>query len=1074
MIKEIKYNGYTATPSDYECPDGDLATAINFVPEDNGMLKPVMDGEEIGNLPSGEEEDSDHIIYSYKYRLLFVHKNTSYKHLILVKEKYYAGETDFYCQLFWINCENEGYLSDIIADALSGGFSPISIPHSYTCEDGKSISVSAIGNTLIVTGAKDGLMHYVLWKDSAYKYLGTHLPEIYLSFSLKGEVDYKAPSNNFSFDNSTLHLQDPERIRESYYLQIISYAARKISDAVMGFVAEKVKDIKDGGYFIHPFFVRYALRLYDGSLSMHSAPILMNPCTTCNPFVYASSATEEWVKVVAMFVKTELECKLLNGISDMADLSNWEDIITSVDIFVSNQMIPYNQDGDIEQLEVTTSAGSASSSTSGRTGRISGLANNRSTLVRDSVFIGSFDGTNYAQFRYTHIYGWYPRSRDSSGYEPDSSDGGDIVGGSWPKFAFSLPELEDGQMKKELESASEFYFLASIPISELSEYTTRKKVEFPVTRIDAFGRGTNGTGASALTSILGAEHMTDDYHSHDKISPRSILDYNSRLNLAGINRTLFKGFPLSSMLALCNTRYNYAIVSGSGGGSRPQSNTHAEFQYVNSYDRYLIVVYLKENGVDKEVVCNLDRYAISLQNYLSDMNSNEEYQPDSWGNYLFYPNANAHKMRIIHLGMGDPLGIYHASGEYYDIELSKHDFLNGAYAFLDYNTVRLKTGTLSTLPYVFDVVISELGKIYTSDANNPFVFSTTNINTIGTGDILNIATAAKALSQGQFGQFPLYLFTTEGVWALEVSSTGSFIAKQPITRDVCINPESITQLDNAVIFVTDRGIMLLSGSNSICISDEINNIASLDVGIEALPGLENIQDDTITTITGFVPFNEFLGKAMMLYDYTHQHIIAYNPEKDYAYIYSLKSKQWGMMRSNIEYSFKSYPECIVISKNDTIINLSKYKEPVSGVPQTAGGTNAPQESNPNYYNIESIGNFDTIGQTESESGASEDIRKNALLITRPLKLDAPDILKTIDTIIQRGKFEKGHVKTILYGSRDLFNWHLVYSSTDHYLRGFRGTPYKFFRIVLLCKLSKDESIFGCTVQYTPRLLDQPR
>ena len=38
--KEIKYNGYSAQPSDYECQDGDLAVAINLIPED-GALKPV-------------------------------------------------------------------------------------------------------------------------------------------------------------------------------------------------------------------------------------------------------------------------------------------------------------------------------------------------------------------------------------------------------------------------------------------------------------------------------------------------------------------------------------------------------------------------------------------------------------------------------------------------------------------------------------------------------------------------------------------------------------------------------------------------------------------------------------------------------------------------------------------------------------------------------------------------------------------------------------------------------------------------------------------------------------------------
>ena len=99
---------------------------------------------------------------------------------------------------------------------------------------------------------------------------------------------------------------------------------------------------------------------------------------------------------------------------------------------------------------------------------------------------------------------------------------------------------------------------------------------------------------------------------------------------------------------------------------------------------------------------------------------------------------------------------------------------------------------------------------------------------------------------------------------------------------------------------------------------------------------------------------------------------------------------------------------------------------------------------------------------------------HGLIVTRPLKLDNADILKTVDTVIQRGVFRRGHVSTALFGSRDLFNWVLVFSSKDHYLRGFRGTPYKYFRIVMICSLDKGESIFGCGIQYTPRLLNQPR
>ena len=178
-------------------------------------------------------------------------------------------------------------------------------------------------------------------------------------------------------------------------------------------------------------------------------------------------------------------------------------------------------------------------------------------------------------------------------------------------------------------------------------------------------------------------------------------------------------------------------------------------------------------------------------------------------------------------------------------------------------------------------------------------------------------------------------------------------------------------------------------------------------------------------------FEYFLPGCRMLYDYQGQRIIAYNPGYSYAYIYSLESNKWGMMQSSIKDGIRSYPECLAVDGSNNIIDLSSA---------------ADSDTSP----------------------------VNALLITRPLKLDAPDVLKTIDTIIQRGQFRKGSVQTILYGSRDLFNWHLVSSSVDHYLRGFRGTPYKYFRIVLLCSLQKDESIFGCTIGYTPRLTNEIR
>ena len=166
----------------------------------------------------------------------------------------------------------------------------------------------------------------------------------------------------------------------------------------------------------------------------------------------------------------------------------------------------------------------------------------------------------------------------------------------------------------------------------------------------------------------------------------------------------------------------------------------------------------------------------------------------------------------------------------------------------------------------------------------------------------------------------------------------------------------------------------------------------------------------------------------MIYDYVQQRIVVINPNCQYAYVYSFESKAWGIMPSTLKSTVNPYPDALAMDGNNRLVDISKANT-TTGIP--------------------------------------------IFFVTRPIKIEA-DILKTIDTIIQRGYFKRGHVKMALYGSRDMFDWFLVSSSTDQYLRGFRGTPYKYFRIAVLGTLDHNESITGATIQYTPRQINQPR
>lgn len=175
----------------------------------------------------------------------------------------------------------------------------------------------------------------------------------------------------------------------------------------------------------------------------------------------------------------------------------------------------------------------------------------------------------------------------------------------------------------------------------------------------------------------------------------------------------------------------------------------------------------------------------------------------------------------------------------------------------------------------------------------------------------------------------------------------------------------------------------------------------------------------------------------MAYDYVNQRIALFNPDKRYSYVYSLRTKLWGIQASNLTRAVNSYPEALVMARRkedgkdcNLLVDLSSTEA-------------------------------DTV---------------RCLLVTRPLKFDSPDILKTISTLIQRGLLPKAKTQTgtILYGTRDYRTWHLVASSQGISCRTYLGTPYKAFRLVSVATLAKGETIAGASFEVTPRFTNRLR
>lgn len=938
MDNKLKYLGHTASPSDYECNDGELSVSMDLWPE-NGALKPVLQPEALFRVTNG--------------KVMCVHVTNIFKHYIILDK------------------EDDGYSLSYVSDddretVIRMNISIRSRPKSITC----------IGNTLVVL--TDEGMQYILWKGSGYKYLGNHLPELNISFGLQGEclrtdefgikfepIKYGERYTKFSDENKS---------------QITSQVMAKVNK----FIAE---ESVNSGRFLFPFFVRYAYRLYDESLTMHSAPCLMlcasgpvpiiintdllygynnnsRPPSGYDPNQQFSNAT---IRLLGVFHKLDYAVT-----SDLISLTRWKDIIKSVDIFVSAPIYTFDQQGSVSPMPANVSR------------------DQKHYFDPYTICLHKNRPSEYDDYPSKYQYHEYSSLNIATFKDPSHYE--------YSRRWLRLPVKTEEDIRDDIKDCANFYLIKNILLEELSK--ERKVIEI---------------SNNYLQSLVNREAMTDDYDSHDLLKPNFAFAYNQRLNITNFTKEIYNGYEPYSIVPYANGYINVL-------GSKPEENdrrvaTMAFYVHINQDGKEFVV---------KREEKNLKGIIHRPYNF-----------PIMW---FYYPNVNAYKLTIeygVDVRVGAAVGIDYKR---YEVPLHKHDFLNGAYWFGNWSEFFLLVDepNIDDAPAVSsDRTISIPNKVYTSEVNNPFYFPLLGINTVGTGRVLGLATAAKALSSGQFGQFPLYAFTTDGVWALEVSSTGTYSARQPITRDVCVNPDSITQIDTAVLFVTERGIMLISGSDTQCVSEVIDNRNDMVFDFSQYKGVSVFVDgdDRAMGRFVFVPFRTFMSGCSMIYDDTSRRLIVFNPSYTYAYVYSMIEKKWGMMRSDISRAIDSYPEALAQDIYGRVLDYSKR-----------------------------IPNASKDGQSSNTQ----------VLVTRPFKLGLPDVLKTVNTVIQRGNFSKGNVQGVLYGSRDLIHWFPVCSSIDHYMRGFRGTPYKYFRLALRCRMTDSESLSGATLAFEVRMADQHR
>ena len=402
-------------------------------------------------------------------------------------------------------------------------------------------------------------------------------------------------------------------------------------------------------------------------------------------------------------------------------------------------------------------------------------------------------------------------------------------------------------------------------------------------------------------------------------------------------------------------------------------------------------------------------------------------------------------------------------------------------------------------------------KVYVSEQDSPFVFPVKSRYTFQS-KVIGVAVATTALSQGQFGQFPLYVFTEDGIWAMETAADGSFLTSKPLSRDVCINADSITSIDSAVVFVSDKGVMLLQGSQTVNLSPNMTGRHyRLEDSAKVIMQGQADFSGLLPVVSDDTHFQAFMRNATIAYDYPGKRLVCINRSEEYQYIYMLDTQTWHKTAYGIkvETPLNSYPEAYVQGKGEAyslilyVEDAYRYDDQTFDlflgeaqglVPLTEAELRDMFFNGKNYVvvvddagkaaidkasqmadehakvtlsyeeskvEVTRIYDFSTILDRQETMTPTKGI-----IVTRALDLGEPDVLKTITDVRVRGDFRKGAVKFILLGSQD--------GMAYHPLSTLRGRAWKEFRIVLLADLQPNERISWIDVMYETRFTNKLR
>ena len=349
--------------------------------------------------------------------------------------------------------------------------------------------------------------------------------------------------------------------------------------------------------------------------------------------------------------------------------------------------------------------------------------------------------------------------------------------------------------------------------------------------------------------------------SMHELSARVLFDFNSRLHMGDITTRFFDGYNVTTYMETGpDITTNYKNVYNTIGLD-PEDRKVGFYMVLPMPNRFLpgvkILSYPDYRAKEFSVYASLRPNGRRCED-------KKAYKPAVANNFAYYTHAARARLKYPDLGL----------------------FSSGI------------TGNVS-IPS-FNNIFEEHNRVQVSGINNPFSLPFANSYKVDNpGAIIKTLCSITAqLSESRFGDFPLYIFTDQGIWTLNHGS-GEVVYSSlvPVNADRLLY-DGVLPAQQFVFYITAMGIMAIQGRQSVLVSEAINDRANQMIAYLKSP------------------------KLAFYYQHLHNEVVVYNPDYPYAYIFNLEHRYW---------STRDMPDCklntdLIYSHSEQVLRNFEYEQ----------------------------------------------------------------------------------------------------------------------------------------------------